>query len=203
MNTAQQLTLIKNSLGEPYIPQIEADAAVLLALQAVDGQLQVLLTRRADHLPTHAGEVAFPGGKREAQDETLWHTALREAHEEVGITSSQVSLLGALPHRRTRYHSRVVPFVGFLAEEVQFVPNDDEITDIFTVPVSFFMEDQRIRTDVFNTDGEQWEVPAFAYERFEIWGFTAWVLTDFLNRVFGAKINHRHPAPKKYWPPRT
>lgn len=183
----------------------QADAAVLLALMWQGDGFDVLLTRRADHLKYHGGEVALPGGRREVEDLSPKHTALRETEEELGVAPESVEVLGAMPALISRFGNLVVPYVGLIHPEQQFVPCPDEIADVFTVPVNYFVDDPRVRTDIFarlDVEGEnvqKW-APVYHYNGFEIWGFTARILTEFLNRVYDTGIEREHAyAPEKLW----
>lgn len=100
----------------------KGDAAVLLAVKNLHQNPQVLLTRRAKHMNSHSGEVALPGGKWEPKDKNLKFTALREAHEEVGLNPSQVTVIQSMQPRFTRQGTKVTPFVASIPSNVLLVP---------------------------------------------------------------------------------
>ncbi len=184
-----------NSFQNPLEPMIEA--AVLIAIsEADDGQEFVLLTERAKHLSIHSGEVAFPGGKREAADSTLLHTALRESHEEVGLVPSRVEITHELPLSHTRQGICVSPYVGRVDSQAGLVPNDDELQSLFWVPIDFFQQDTRTRTDIFTHKGEEYWSPVYEWSGYTIWGFTARVMVEFVNRVYGQNIQRQSDAPE-------
>lgn len=171
------------------------DAAVLLILAGVGEHERVLLTQRAAHLTLHSGEVAFPGGKWEEVDKDLCCTAIREASEEVGLDPQLLELVGQLPVTYTRAGIRVAPFVGRVPEDIELTANAEELESLFWVPTSFLLEDNRLRTDIFDAvDGEHW-APVYNYLGYTIWGFTARVLVEFLNRFWSAGIERQHHAP--------
>lgn len=175
-------------------------AAVLIALTDNRESPSVVLTRRSATLSSHSGEVALPGGKWEPQDPDLATTALRETHEEIGVEPEKVQLLGALPTLQTYQGLTVSPFVGIIPENLSYIPNQFELDAIFHVPLSFFVEDQRIRTDTFNRKiGHVWS-PAYNFEGFEIWGFTARLLVNFVSSALEVDIPQDNPAPVKHWP---
>ncbi len=176
-----------------------AQAAVLLALTNVENDPQVLLTRRAGHLSSHSGEVSLPGGKCDREDLTLEHTALRETWEEIGLESHLVEVILALSVRATRQGMNVAPYVGIVPDKLDLVPNYDELDAIFRMPLRFLLEDRRLRTDKFVRDGYTYWSPAYEYEGFEVWGFTARLLVEFLNQVGGADIQFHNSAPVKDW----
>ncbi len=197
---------LSDTLLDHQLTHIErADAAVLLGLQCRGDGFDVLLTRRADHLKYHGGEVAFPGGRREKEDDSPKQTALRETEEELGVTPETVEILGAMPTVTSRFGNLVVPYVGVIHPEQAFAPCPDEIADVFTVPVAHFLKDPRVRTDIFSRhdvegEGVQKWAPVYHYQGFEIWGFTARILAEFLNTVYGAGITREHiSAPEKIW----
>lgn len=184
-----------NSYQKP--PEIVNEAAVLIAIaEGEGGQESVLLTERAKHLSIHSGEVAFPGGKREAADSSLLDTALRESHEEVGLEPSRVSIIDALPLSNTRQGIRVAPYVGRVDSPAGLVPNDDELQSLFWVPVDFLLQDARTRTDVFSHQGKEYWAPVYEWMGYTIWGFTARVMVEFLNRVYDQEIGRESDAPE-------
>src|SRR5690554_6770343 len=97
---------------------------------------ELIFTRRARHLNSHPGEVAFPGGMWESADTSLLQTALRETQEEIGVVPARVKLLGACTPRSTHAGVRVTPFVGVVPADTEFVANLDELDAVFRVPVA-------------------------------------------------------------------
>lgn len=154
-------------------------AVMLLITDSISPE--VIFTLRAKHLNQHAGEVCFPGGKWELQDNSLLTTALRETHEEIGLSPNMIDVLGALPARATRSGARVQPFVGKIPAECRFTLNHHELEELFSVPLSAFQQGLQVRTDVFERNGQRFRIPAYVYQGFEIWGFTAGVTSDLLS----------------------
>ncbi|MFT6102672.1 MAG: 8-oxo-dGTP pyrophosphatase MutT (NUDIX family) [Granulosicoccus sp.] len=179
-------------------------ASVLVPLVKKQDGWHIILTLRAKNMRHHGGEVAFPGGMWEEGDLTLVDTALRECEEEIAIPASNVSILGGLNSAPTRRSTLVRPVVGVVKSMTGLMANPREIADIFTVPVDFFNRDQRIRTDIFSRRAERdkadsfW-VPAYQYQQYEIWGFTAAVIVELVNRGFGAGLTRENSAPEKKW----
>lgn len=163
-------------------------AGVLIALTDNVDDPHVILTRRANHLNTHSGEIAFPGGKRDDTDPDLLFTALREAEEEVGIDPAQVEVLGPLGMVLSKHMLQVTPFVGIISADTELTPNLDELDRIHRVPLSFFLQDRRHHTDAINFKGMTHYVPAYEYEGDIIWGLTAYMLVELLNVGFDANI---------------
>lgn len=169
------------------IPTNQPKASVLIALTDHDDP-RVILTKRATHLSTHSGEIAFPGGKHDEEDDDLLFTALREAHEEVGIPPDEVEVIGPLGQVISKHGLQVTPWVGVVSRRVELVANPDELDEIFSVPLSFFLEDQRYSTDEIRFKGKTMYVPAWEYQGHIIWGLTAYMLVELLNEGCGAKI---------------
>ncbi len=193
--------LLENNLISPESMLVQASspsmAAVLVGLIPQFGGYSIVLTRRALHLNSHAGEVSLPGGKWEPSDSTLIETALRESEEEVDLPRGLVEVIGCLPERRSKMGVRVVPVVGVIDGQPVFTPNKGELDEVFLIPVEYLVSDNRIRTDIFNRGGSSHWAPAWQFERFEVWGLTARILVDLLNYGFGVKLDRSHRAPEK------
>ena len=140
--------------------------------------MHVLFIERPGHLNHHAGQVAFPGGRREA-DEALVHTALRETEEELGISHGAVRILGALsPLFIPPSGYCVHPFVGWCETLPELIPEPGEVASYFSVPLSAFA-DPSVRRDVERKVRDQaFVVPSFDVEGRQIWGATAMMLAE-------------------------
>ena len=114
-------------------------AAVLVPLFDQDGETHVWLVRRPTSMRSHAGQMAFPGGKSDANDESSLDTALRETEEELGIARTNVDVLGALDDTRTITGFRITPWVGWLAQGVQVSPNASEVERAVAPPLRAFL----------------------------------------------------------------
>ena len=171
----------KNS--DESLPQ----AAVLILCYEKDNDLYFVMTERSNSLPSHPGEVAFPGGKREKKDKNLKQTALREATEEISLDPAKVEILGQLDPLESRFGLSVTPFIGILKEKFELEPNPDEVADIFYLPLSFFKNNPLIKRGVTNFKGETFDTPVIIYENHEIWGLTLAFTLDFL-KLFNIKF---------------
>ena len=150
---------------------LEAEAAVLIALTRNVRDPSVILTQRAEHLNSHRGEVAFPGGKRDSTDRDLLFTALRETHEEINVPPEQIEIVGEMPVRATRFHISVAPFVGIVDQEVKLRANPDELDAVFQVPASYFLNRRNLTSDLFVGPGYSLQMPCYIFEGYRIWGF--------------------------------
>lgn len=166
-------------------------AGVLVALTDQTSDPEVILTRRSARLSTHSGEVAFPGGKHDETDPDLQFTALREAHEEIGLPPEAVDILGPLGQVMSKHRLQVTPYVGVIDPAIELTPNPGELDAVFRVPVSFFLEKSHYRTHQIRSNGRIHEVPAWQYDDYLIWGLTAYVLTELMNTAYDAGIPMR------------
>jgi 8-oxo-dGTP pyrophosphatase MutT (NUDIX family) len=169
-------------LERAYLDRPVARAAVLLGLVMRDEPM-VLLTRRAKHMTTHSGQVAFPGGKVDPLDKDLRHTALREAHEEVGLSPALVQVLGELPTYTTGSAFVITPVVALVDPGFEAAPNPSEVAQVFEVPLSFLMNPAHHRRHVHEAEGVRREWYSMPYNQGEhehfIWGATAGMLRNF------------------------
>lgn len=165
------------------------EAGILVPVTNNAAEPEIVFTQRAAHLKTHRGQVAFPGGKRDVEDATLLDTALRESWEEIGLPRKDVRVLGKLSQVVSRYGIVVTPYVGLVPQDIAFKPNLEELDSVFKVPISFFLEDQRLRTDTLSFLNYTLYVPCYEWQGYHIWGMSAIVLVDLLNTAFDADID--------------
>ncbi|WP_068860187.1 CoA pyrophosphatase [Perlucidibaca aquatica] len=193
MTQHSQITTLRQNLADQAVPLDGADAAVLIAIFTGSGEPEVLLTRRPTHMTSHAGEVAFPGGKRDASDASLTDTALRESEEEVALPRACVEILGALKPARAKSGIKVLPVVGWVRDEPALIGNPDEVESLFRVPLRFFFEQKPARDHRINFRGIDLVVPCFRYDGYIIWGLTAYMLVEFMRQGFDHAIDYPWP----------
>ncbi len=152
-------------------PGEKLQAAVLVPLfEDADGEIRVILTKRPDTMPTHAGHIAFPGGRPEVEDDGPIDTALREAHEEVGIEKGQVTILGFLqPIDTVEFELMVVPVVARISTPLGLIPSDREVARIYTPLLSDLADSDRWSY----VPWEGWNVWYFDLGTDTLWGATA------------------------------
>ncbi len=165
------------------------DAAVLLPLFERDGDVHIVLIKRPDSMPTHRGEIAFPGGKYEgALDDDLRRTALREAREEVGIDPGAVEVVAQLDSISTVASRFVItPFVGFLASEPVLRANPGEVVRVLDLTLSELLDDAVYRQERWDMSLPDVEMHFFELTDETIWGATARILTAFLAHLVGGR----------------
>jgi 8-oxo-dGTP pyrophosphatase MutT (NUDIX family) len=162
-------------------------SAVLAPLYEHEGEVHVVLTRRAWHMRSHTGEVSFPGGKQEP-GESLWETALREAHEEVALDPGTVEQVGELHHLATiTSRASIVPYVGVLPERPRLQPNPEEVDAVLHVPLSELLQPDTYRQERWGVPGLDRPIHFFEIVGDTIWGATGAMLVDLLTRVTGAQ----------------
>lgn len=178
-------------LGPNAFPNEPAEftpAAVLVGLIEREAGYTVLLTRRSDTLRRHTGQVALPGGRCDP-GETVWTTALREAHEEVGLHPDYVSLAGLSSPYRTGTGYLVTPVVGFIKPGFTLRANPDEVAHIFETPFGFLMDPTNYEEHERQAPtGEIRRFYAMTHEDQYIWGATAGMLRALYERLYGAAV---------------
>jgi 8-oxo-dGTP pyrophosphatase MutT (NUDIX family) len=169
--------------AEPrFTDRAPREAAVLIAI-VLHNQPTVLLTQRTAHMSSHAGQIAFPGGKLDASDADARAAALREAWEEVGLAREYVQVIGELPAYVTGTAFIVTPVVALVQPGFTLLHQPEEVADAFEVPLAFLMDPAHHRRHAFEWEGVQREWFSMPYtdaqgERF-IWGATAGMLRNF------------------------
>jgi 8-oxo-dGTP pyrophosphatase MutT (NUDIX family) len=161
-------------------------AAVLVPLVMRAGALNVILTRRSNNLPTHAGQIAFPGGRCEDHDCDVGATALREAHEEVGLDPRHVRVLGMSDAYETVTRFAVTPVIGLVDDIAMLTPDPREVDEIFEVPFAFLMDPANHVPQSRSYQGIERRYYAMPYGDYYVWGATAGMLRALYLRVFGA-----------------
>lgn len=170
-----------------------AEAGVLIPVTSIDHEPEIILTLRSNKLSTHSGEVALPGGRRDPGDIDLAYTALRETHEEIGLLPDLVEVVGPLGSLVSRFGIKVTPYVGIVPDVCELTPNEHEVQEIFRVPLSYFMRDEREMTHRIDYEGRSWYVPSYRYEGYKIWGLTSIILVEMMNVAFDARIKLSTP----------
>jgi 8-oxo-dGTP pyrophosphatase MutT (NUDIX family) len=165
----------------------QREASVLMPLVLRD-EWQVILTQRPKTMPSHAGQIAFPGGKRES-GETALQAALRETEEEVGLSASDLEVLGRLPSFNAVSDYRVTPFVAVVSSAATLTPDAREVDDVFETPLSFVLDERNhVPRDIF-FEGKTHRLYDIPYESPDgkhrnIWGMTAMMIYRLYQRSF-------------------
>lgn len=166
------------SAGGPLIP-----AAVLFPIVLRNDGHTVLLTERTAHLRDHAGQVSFPGGRVEADDESAVHTALRETEEEIGLAREHIDVLGFLPEYRTGTGFRVTPVVALVRPPFVLSPDPFEVAEVFEVPLAFLIDPANHERHSLHYRGALRHYFAMPWEGHFIWGATAGMIRSLSERL--------------------
>jgi len=148
-------------------------AAVLVA---VTHDAQLILTKRAAHLKHHPGQIAFPGGRRDDTDRDLFHTALREAEEEIGLDPKVVDIIGPLPSHETVTSYSVTPILAMVPSQLAFAPEPGEVAEVFTVPISHVVDRRNFAIEGRRWRGQKRHYYTVPHGPYYIWGATARML---------------------------
>ena len=155
-------------------------AAVLILLYEKAGEVYLLFTRRTEKVADHKGEISFPGGARDHENESCEATALREAAEEIGIIPETVEVLGLLDDYPTVTSNYLVaPVVGTVTAPPRFRINPDEVEEIIEIPLSFFQD--VFRQKISPADEFAPKTLTFQYREHLIWGVTAGIMKQLLS----------------------
>ncbi len=160
-------------------------AAVLIPLVTRPGGVTVLLTRRTDHLPDHAGQISFPGGRIEPDDADARAAALRETLEEIGLASDHVNVIGQFAEHGTSTGFRVTPVVGLVSPPFDLALDAHEVADAFEVPLDFITDPENCKIESGLRHGRRRRTYVYTYGDRVIWGFTARILKGLATLLEG------------------
>ncbi|MEO5558387.1 MAG: CoA pyrophosphatase [Dokdonella sp.] len=158
-------------------------AAVLVPFVRRSDQLSVLFTRRSERLRHHAGQISFPGGGIDAGDEDAIAAAVRETNEETGILPIQIEPFGYLDRLDTVSGYSVTPVAGFVRDDYSIRLQEDEVDEVFEVPFAFILDPASLKREHLLWRGRERDIFAFEWEGRRIWGATAAILKNLLDRL--------------------
>ena len=177
---------LRQRLASPPPQRLKASeartAAVLVPLYVDAGQLWTVLTKRSETLPNHRGQIAFPGGANEI-GEDAWQAALRETEEEIGIEARKVLKLGELDELETPTGFRIVPCVGVIPTGIETVVNEEEIAEVFTVPLLAFADVRMAEDRAVTIDGVETMIKIYHVAGRQVWGLTPRIIQSLLWRL--------------------
>jgi 8-oxo-dGTP pyrophosphatase MutT (NUDIX family) len=183
-----QTMLAARSVGSRPVPPGLRRAAVLLPIVLGESGPALLFTKRSEEVERHKGQISFPGGGLE-EGERLLDAALRETHEEIGVSPQDVEILGRLDEEETAVSGFFVsPFVGLIPYPNRLRLNPVEVRAILQVPLRVFLDPRNLRTETWDHRGETRIIYFYAAGRDVIWGATARIIARFLDVVFGVPL---------------
>lgn len=159
-------------------------AAVLIPVIDTGAEARVVLTHRTDHLPSHAGQVAFPGGKMERTDITPAHAALREAHEEIGLDPAHAEAIGYLDPYVTSSGFEIHPVIAMVSNDAVLTADPNEVAEIFDVPLGFLMRPENHGIGSRTWQGGERRYYVMPFGRHYIWGVTAGIVRLMYERLY-------------------
>ena len=164
--------------GKPLIP-----AAVLVPLVVHEDGLNVMLTKRTDHLNNHGGQISFPGGRVDDSDRDALHTALRETEEEVGLHSKYIKIIGELDEYIVGTGYLVNPIIGVIEPPFELTLHEGEVAEVFEVPLEFLITPENMKRHAREFEGIKRHYFAITWEKYFIWGATAGMLRNLSQRL--------------------
>jgi len=187
MGKAEIRRLITDRRRQILSPEGKRRAAVLVPLYEEGGGFQILLIKRTEHLQTHQGQIAFPGGTWNPVDRDPTATALREAHEEMGIRHEDVEVLGELDDTSTATSNFLItPVVGVIPSPYPFQINAGEIADLLSLPLEILRDPRAFHEEIWEREGRTVRVFVRREGPHVIWGATARILRHFGEILFAA-----------------
>ena len=182
--------IVRRDFNPSYPPEFfneyPHNAAVLVPILKQDHKWHVLFTRRTSSLPEHSGQVAFPGGRAEPDDDSPEVTALREAHEEIDLSPSDVKILGRLREIRTISNYCVTPVVGRIPWPYEFQLAREEVSRVFTIPLDWLADLKNHEIKFRELPSPHSPVPVIYFNRFDgelLWGISAEITLNFLESL--------------------
>lgn len=155
------------------------DAAVLIPLQFKNGSWHIILTKRSAQLKHHPGQISFPGGKVENSDASSLSAALRESHEEIGLSTDLVEVIGQLPTHETVTSFLVTPHVGIVPPDFEPIPEQGEVSEVFSVPLEHFKTEANFQIHHRRWNDLERRYYSVPYGPYYIWGATARMMLLF------------------------
>ncbi|MPZ24431.1 MAG: NUDIX domain-containing protein [Dehalococcoidia bacterium] len=156
-------------------------AGVMLPLYEKQGVQHVVLTKRSDLVEHHKGQISFPGGMVEPGDRDIVATALREAHEEIGVEPADVEILGALDDIVTTSNFHVSPVVGVIGSSpYPFTMHPQEVAEVIEIPIAFLVDDLNLVEEPRESDGRRFINYIYSYEGHGVWGATGQILHQYV-----------------------
>jgi 8-oxo-dGTP pyrophosphatase MutT (NUDIX family) len=172
--------------GHPRLGQAKGLRAAAVLIPVIDhgDEATVLLTKRAETLRNHTGQVAFPGGRIDAEDKSPEHAALREAEEEIGLAARHVEVLGRMPDYVSGSGYRIAPVLSVVRPGFELTINEDEVDAAFEVPLSFLMDPKNHTRDSRFWGDREWFYYDMPYGGRRIWGVTAGIIRTLYERLY-------------------
>lgn len=175
---------------ESTVPDRFRPAAVLMPFWFEDDTIKTAMIKRPDHMRAHPGQVAFPGGRRDDTDPDFQYAALRETHEEVGVHPDDVEVLGRLDDAWSGAQHHVVPFIGWISSPPSFIPNKDEVAELYVADVEPMIQPDAFEDDVKSFRDVTYNDRFFAFPGGKVTGLSASFLIELFEWMRGSARGH-------------
>ena len=188
---------IKKSLSNHKIKRLKIyknEAAVLIPIVSNNEDLFIIFTKRSEDLPSHGGEISFPGGMYEPIDKNLGDTALRETFEEIGLKKNDIEIIGRMDDQNSFHNHKVSPYIGMVSKQIndlKFTIAKTEVTELLFVPFKHFYIKDIQWTEKWMRNNVLKKMYFYRYKEYIIWGLTAEIvykLTKIVSGCFGGTI---------------
>ena len=180
--TAALKSALQNYEPPPIPPQFMSSAkASVMVLVREGSRPTIVLTERTAHLSSHAGEVAWPGGRVEPVDVNPLAAGLRETFEEIGVPQAAVTVIGELPGEISKFGLWVMPYVGLISADQSVTANPSEVASIFEIPMDWLSANPPNEIERLDRHGETQWAPVYYFGNYRVWGLTALILASLVD----------------------
>ena len=180
--TAALKSALQNYEPPPIPPQFMNSAkASVMVLVREGSRPTIVLTERTAHLSSHAGEVAWPGGRVESADANPLAAGLRETFEEIGVPQAAVTVIGELPGEISKFGLWVMPYVGLISADQAVTANPSEVASIFEIPMDWLSANPPNEIERLDRHGETQWAPVYYFDNYRVWGLTALILASLVD----------------------
>ena len=180
--TAALKSALQNYEPPPIPPQfMDSAKASVMVLVREGSRPTIVLTERTAHLSSHAGEVAWPGGRVEPVDVNPLAAGLRETFEEIGVPQAAVTVIGELPGEISKFGLWVTPYVGLISADQSVTANPSEVASIFEIPMDWLSANPPNEIERLDRHGETQWAPVYYFDNYRVWGLTALILASLVD----------------------
>ena len=180
--TAALKSALQNYEPPPIPPQfMDSAKASVMVLVREGSRPTIVLTERTAHLSSHAGEVAWPGGRVEPVDVNPLAAGLRETFEEIGVPQAAVTVIGELPGEISKFGLWVTPYVGLISADQSVTANPSEVASIFEIPMDWLSANPPNEIERLDRHGETQWAPVYYFGNYRVWGLTALILASLVD----------------------
>ena len=180
--TAALKSALQNYEPPPIPPQfMDSAKASVMVLVREGSRPSLVLTERTSHLSSHAGEVAWPGGRVEPADANPLAAGLRETFEEIGVPQAAVTVIGELPGEISKFGLWVMPYVGLISADQAVTANPSEVASIFEIPMDWLSANPPKEIERLDRHGETQWAPVYYFGNYRVWGLTALILASLVD----------------------